>query len=216
MRARRGARSPQIRLNSLVHRNQEPALDAVGFRCSPEEWSQAMGSQYAAGRRRGRVIFNNRRSAVDCFVRALTDFGATLEVTDARSLPSRFHLLIDGEASARDCTVRHTGAEELGVVFTSNQQPEATFGRKVWSAQAAGDPPDQMSLAYVMEAQLGIVLVDAEMRAPLVNDEFCRIWKVPDALAESCPPLRELIFRGLGAAANVQRSRGADHAHQIR
>jgi PAS domain-containing protein len=158
-----------------------------------------MGSQFAATRRRGRIVFNNRRSSVDCFVCGLSPFGATLEVTDARLLPARFDLLVEGEATARAATVHDVGNERLGVVFAAATPGEkAAFGRK---QPPAGEVAQLASNDFLQNAEFGLVMVDRDMRAILVNKVFRQLWKLSDALSESSPPLAELLRNGPIATA---------------
>lgn len=90
-----------------------------------------MGSQFSIARQRGKIIFDNRRSAVDCGVCEQSDFAAALEVADPRAVPMRFDLLIQGEALSRGCVLREVVGNRLDVVFTDRpaRQAGSEFGR---------------------------------------------------------------------------------------
>jgi hypothetical protein len=47
---------------------------------------------------RGRVVFNNRSSVLDCTVRDLSDTGAQLTLADVSALPPDFDLEIPGKS----------------------------------------------------------------------------------------------------------------------
>lgn len=64
----------------------------------------------------GRIILNNRNSAMDCMVRNLSAGGAKLVLTVPLSLPDDFELRFeDGKEHA--CAVRWRNAKEFGVEF---------------------------------------------------------------------------------------------------
>ena len=63
------------------------------------------------------IVFNHRSSTVDCVVRNLTNRGACLQVTSTAGIPAAFQLTLDGGRSCRDCRVRWSRADRLGVAF---------------------------------------------------------------------------------------------------
>lgn len=44
--------------------------------------------------------------------------------------------------------------------------------------------------------QYGVVLLDKDLKARLINTAFRRLWRVPDALASRSPSFRELLEHG--------------------
>jgi len=65
----------------------------------------------------GRIIFNNRFSAMDCTVRNLSAQGAMLLVAGPHGIPDDFKLELDGGASTHECKVIWRQEKKLGVAF---------------------------------------------------------------------------------------------------
>jgi PAS domain-containing protein len=57
---------------------------------------------------------------------------------------------------------------------------------------------------------IGIVLLDAEMRAQFINRAFRRMWRLPDEKAESHPPFIALLYHGRDTRAYAVRSDDID------
>ena len=62
-----------------------------------------------------RIIFNDRRSVIDCVVRNLSAQGALLLVPNVVGIPSDFDLYIDGETDCHHAHVAWKGKGRLGV-----------------------------------------------------------------------------------------------------
>jgi hypothetical protein len=76
--------------------------------------------RYAPRRRTlktGRIVFNNRFSAMDCAVRNLSDHGAMLLVAGPQGIPDAFLLELDNGVAAHDCRVIWRDAKRIGVAF---------------------------------------------------------------------------------------------------
>jgi hypothetical protein len=65
----------------------------------------------------GRIVFNNRFSAMDCAVRNLSDHGAMLLVAGPHGIPDAFLLEFDDGVTTRNCRVIWREAQRLGVEF---------------------------------------------------------------------------------------------------
>jgi hypothetical protein len=104
---------------------------------------------------KGKAIFNNRQSTLDCLVRDISATGARLEVSNAVLLPDAFDLYVaqkDATLRAR-ITWRRDG--EIGVEF---EQPHAP----------AAPPPDLSSRVQLLEAEVGLQrMLLAQLRADL-------------------------------------------------
>ena len=64
-----------------------------------------------------RIVFNGRRSTVDCTIRNLSEQGAGLEVTSAVGIPQSFDLEIPADGVVRRCRVAWRTERKLGVSF---------------------------------------------------------------------------------------------------
>jgi PilZ domain len=85
---------------------------------------------------RGCIYFNNRRTAIDCLIRDMSDGGARLQFSDAISIPDTFELYIpQKEQTLRAAVVRRHGMN-VGVSFIDAAQ-----------APAASAPSDVAELA---------------------------------------------------------------------
>jgi diguanylate cyclase (GGDEF)-like protein len=65
----------------------------------------------------GRILFNDRRSVIDCVIRNLSNLGASLEVANVVGIPPAFDLQIDHEAESRRCVAIWYGENRIGVEF---------------------------------------------------------------------------------------------------
>lgn len=80
--------------------------------------------------RGAKVLFNDRRSVLDCTIRNLSPDGAGLQIESLVGVPPDFELLIDGEHTPRPCRLMWQSDHRAGVKFGPVQ------------AQApASDPP---------------------------------------------------------------------------
>lgn len=84
-------------------------------------WS-TMNQQQATGARRrvlkaGSIIFNNRRSAVDCTVKSLGCDSAGLSVFNSAGIPSEFILAIKGEGFETNCQIIAQDRQNIEVIF---------------------------------------------------------------------------------------------------
>jgi hypothetical protein len=70
--------------------------------------------------RAARILFNNKRSVVDCMVRNISARGACLLVANVVGIPSTFDLMIDGESASRPCTMVWHASNRLGIEFHSS------------------------------------------------------------------------------------------------
>jgi hypothetical protein len=66
--------------------------------------------------RGGKILFNNRRSVIDCTIRNLSPEGACLQV-ESVVVPAEFDLLIDGEEAPRPCRLVWQSDHRVGVEF---------------------------------------------------------------------------------------------------
>jgi PilZ domain len=65
----------------------------------------------------GKIVFNNRFSAIDCTVRNLSAKGAMLLIAGPIGIPDAFTLELESGALKRDCRVVWRDERRLGVVF---------------------------------------------------------------------------------------------------
>jgi hypothetical protein len=75
-------------------------------------------SQRLRSLRAGKILFNNKRSVIDCMVRNLSRKGTCLLVASVVGIPSAFDLLLEGEATSRPCNTVWHAANKIGVEFS--------------------------------------------------------------------------------------------------
>jgi len=84
-------------------------------------WSMLQASLPTGSRRRvlkaGSILFNDRRSSIDCTVRSLGADSAGLAVSNSADIPPAFVLRIDGEGFETRCQVISQDRQHLEVVF---------------------------------------------------------------------------------------------------
>jgi hypothetical protein len=66
---------------------------------------------------RGRIYFNNRRSATDCLVRDISEIGARLIFSDAISVPDAVELYIPQKEQTLRARVEWRQGDEVGISF---------------------------------------------------------------------------------------------------
>jgi diguanylate cyclase (GGDEF)-like protein len=160
----------------------------------------------------GKIISNYGQSTIDCIVRRISDDGATIEVENSLGIPELFHLAIAGEGSPRPCKLVWQSDRQLGLGFEDVHSP----------AKAAADtlPPEHPSSlvrgpmlslrAAFDEIEIGIVLLDGNMRAQFINRAFRKMWNVPGAMASRNPSFVSLMYHGRDTNAYQVPAAGMD------
>ena len=160
----------------------------------------------------GRILFHQGRSAIDCAIRNFSDGGACVEVANVIGIPSSFELQLDGEIVTHQCTQRWTSGNRIGVSFDAASRPAAPpdtgphmappIVPAVQDSEQVGRGSELMRgemmqlRAALDHVPLGVVLLDAEMRAQFINRAFRRMWRLPDEKAGSRPAFVALMYHG--------------------
>src|SRR5581483_5523549 len=95
---------------------------------------------------RGCIYFNNRRSAVDCLIRDISENGARLLFSDAISIPDVIELYIPQKEQTLRAIVQRRHGEEVGVAFIDH--PSAT------AKSASGDDADLADRVLKLETEI--------------------------------------------------------------
>jgi len=84
-------------------------------------WTSVQSESTAGSRRRvlkaGSIIFNNRRSTIDCTIKSLGSDSAGLVLSNSAGVPPEFILAIKGEGFETGCSVIAQDRQNLEVVF---------------------------------------------------------------------------------------------------
>lgn len=84
-------------------------------------WSSLQADQAVGTRRRvlkaGSIVFNDRRSTIDCTVKSLGSDSAGLTVSNSAGIPTEFLLSIKGEGFETRCQVIAQDRQNLEVSF---------------------------------------------------------------------------------------------------
>jgi diguanylate cyclase (GGDEF)-like protein len=156
-----------------------------------------MGSRFKGTRHSGKVIFNNRRSVVECEVCELSDYGACVELKNADAIPARFDLLILGESATHACAVRDRADNQLHVVFSSApewQKAGTGFGRRRADQELPAATALESERTALDEAEFGLVVLDTKQRVTFCNRTFRAMWSIDDASYDGIS-LRDLLQR---------------------
>ena len=162
--------------------------------------------------RSGKIVFNNRRSVLDCLVRNLSDGGACLQVNSTAGIPLTFELVVDGDGASCQCQLVWMSETRAGIEFRDRN---TTHDDRDGSATDAMPPPAKPTApaegrggtdilrtelltvrAALDEVPVGIVLLDSDTRAQFINRAFRKMWRLPDAKADSKPPFVALMYHG--------------------
>ena len=66
---------------------------------------------------KGRIIFNNGNSSMDCLIRDLSASGARLMLSQTATLPAAFDLIIPAKGLTHKATLRWRKDDSIGVTF---------------------------------------------------------------------------------------------------
>jgi len=159
--------------------------------------------------RSGKILFNDKRSVVDCIVRNVSADGACLQIESLVGVPSRFDLLIEGEQTSRPCRIAWQSDHRTGVAFESEEfeRHRDPPDREIESPEPAHVGTDLLRhellglRAALDEVKVGVVLLDAELRAQFINRAFRKMWRLPDSKADSRPAFVALMYHGRNTRA---------------
>lgn len=148
----------------------------------------------------GKIIFNFGQSSLDCVVRRMSEEGATLQLETGLGVPDQFQLkLADDELLA--CRVVWRSDREIGVALgrvggeVRNEAPSARRGDALMRSQ-------MLALRAALDhVPTGIVLLDAQLRARLINRSFRQMWRLPEEVADSNPSILTLLYHGRDTGA---------------
>jgi diguanylate cyclase (GGDEF)-like protein len=147
----------------------------------------------------GKIVFNFGQSSLDCVVHRMSEDGATLQVETGLGVPDQFQLKL-AEDRLLPCRVMWRSDREIGVAFGKTveggtQEPSARRGDALMRGQ-------MLALRAALDhVPLGIVLLDAQLRARLINRSFRQMWRLPEEVAESNPSIRTLLYHGRDTGA---------------
>jgi hypothetical protein len=68
--------------------------------------------------RAGKILFNNKRSVIDCMVRNVSMRGACLLLPNVVGVPQAFDLVIEGETASRPCKMIWHAQNRIGIEFS--------------------------------------------------------------------------------------------------
>lgn len=72
---------------------------------------------------KGRILFNNRMSSMDCLIRNISGTGAKLEIGVSATIPDVFELQIPQRGDTLRAHLMWRRGEEVGVTFSEAQAP---------------------------------------------------------------------------------------------
>ncbi len=155
----------------------------------------------------GKIISNFGQSSIDCIIRRISDDGATIEVASVFGVPEHFHLRIPNEDPPRPCQRKWQSEKQIGVTFEAIEAGRIDKTDKAENADAPVQPErrggdgivrgQMLALrAALDEIEVGVVLLDHELRSLFINRAFRRMWALPDAVADRNPPFITLMYHG--------------------
>lgn len=144
----------------------------------------------------GKIFFNFGQSTIDCVVRRLTDEAATLQMESGLGVPDRFQLRLAGREML-SCRVIWRSDRQVGVAFEQPGSAERAAGEERGRSSEALMRGQMLALRAALDfVPLGIVLLDASLRARLINRAFRQMWLLPDEVADSHPSFVTLMHHG--------------------
>jgi diguanylate cyclase (GGDEF)-like protein len=169
----------------------------------------------------GKVISNFGQSSIDCVVRRLSDHGATITVESPLGIPKQFHLRIPDNGPPRLCKMVWQSNKEIGIEFEVADAASADADAQPALPERRGDQMirgQTLALRSALdEIQIGVVLLDADLRAQFINRAFRQMWKLPDQVADSRPAFAALMYHGRDTSAYEVAQADLDNyvAHRV-
>ncbi|KYH02118.1 sensor domain-containing diguanylate cyclase [Bradyrhizobium sp. DOA1] len=144
----------------------------------------------------GKIFFNFGQSSIDCVVRRLTEEAATLEMESGLGVPERFQLRLAGR-EILTCRVIWRSERQVGVAIGAVDQVGAETRNEEGRSADSLMRGQMLALRAALDfVPLGIVLLDAGLRAQLINRAFRQMWLLPDEVANSNPSFVTLMHHG--------------------
>ena len=154
------------------------------------------GRTYVAGK----VISDFGQSSIDCVVRRATDDGAVIEFENIFGVPECFHLLIPGEGPPQECKRAWQSDKQIGVTFVKARLTIATDTQPAGQERRATDSTTRLMMlslrAALDEMEIGVVLLDANLKSRFINKCFRRMWALPDEIADRNVAFVALMYHG--------------------
>jgi diguanylate cyclase (GGDEF)-like protein len=149
----------------------------------------------------GKIISNFGQSSIDCIIRRIAEDGATIEVESVFGVPEHFHLRIPNESQPRPCQRKWQSEKQIGVAFESVETAKIDKPDTAAASERRGGEGivrgQMLALrAALDEIEVGVVLLDHELRSQFINRAFRRMWALPDAVADRHPPFITLMYHG--------------------
>ena len=144
----------------------------------------------------GKIIFNFGQSTIDCVVRRMSEDGATLEMQSSLGVPEQFQLRLASQEII-SCRVLWRSDRQVGVALGAEDHVEPKAENEPGRRADALMRGQMLALRAALDfVPLGIVLLDANLRAQLINRAFRRMWLLPDDVANSNPSFVALMHHG--------------------
>jgi diguanylate cyclase (GGDEF)-like protein len=159
------------------------------------------------------IVFNDRRSAIACLVRNLSDSGACLEVASAAEAPNEFELSIKDETASRHCVSAWRAGNKIGVEFGAAVEIAARESHRHLASAGSGEAASLLRgellalRAALDEIDVGVVLLDGSLRAQFINQAFRKMWRLPAAKADARPSFAALMHHGADTGAYKVQAR---------
>ncbi|MDR7039110.1 MULTISPECIES: PilZ domain-containing protein [Methylobacterium] len=111
---------------------------------------------------KGRIIFNNNASSMDCLVRDLSSAGARLALSETTTLPEMFDLYIPQKERTYRAHLRWRRPDGIGITFVDEPaRPE--------SAAAAAPAAEDASIAVLLRRVSELEAENATLRRLLAT-----------------------------------------------
>ena len=148
----------------------------------------------------GKIISNYGQSSIDCVVRRISEHGATVMTDSPLGIPEHFQLRIIGEGPPRPCKRVWQSDKELGLEFEDVGEAKADAPAQPESSVRRGDSIVRSQMLALRSAldkiEIGVVLLDRDLRAQFINRAFRWMWKLPDQVADNRPTFASLLYHG--------------------
>lgn len=148
----------------------------------------------------GKVISDFGQSSIDCVVRRVSDDGAIIELESVFGVPEHFHLLIPGEGPPQPCKRAWQSEKQIGLTFDALEAVKENSAQADHQERRSADSMIRTQMlalrAALDEIEIGVVLLDANLKSQFINKSFRRMWALPDVVADRNPAFVALMYHG--------------------
>jgi PAS domain-containing protein len=118
-------------------------------------------------------------------------------VQSSIGIPEHSLLIVGDDSFPRPCRVAWQTTSRIGIAFDQSEPGHQGGHSESHEEAQPAIRAEMLALrASLDQVQIGVVLLDGELRAQFINRAFRQMWQLPDAKADRKPPFVALMYHG--------------------